>query len=84
MNVLQRQLSGVRRAALLAVVCMPPRADQARPSCVEVHGEAFGLGIQLNLPVGTPLGNDRTTCDLDSLQDAAEFQVRRGSKIHVL
>ena len=63
--------------ALIAVPRMPPRSQQTCTSGIEVDGEPFALGIEVNLPVRSPLGHHRPKFDLDALQDPAEFQLPR-------
>lgn len=77
MDVLQRHLQGVGRAALTAVTRVPPRSDQPRPRRTEEDGETFALRIQLDLPVGSPLGGHCPVSDFDALEDPAESQVPR-------
>ncbi len=77
MDLLQRQLRGIGSGALSTILRVSPRPELTRPSCIEVDGKAFALGIQLNLPVRAPLCRHRPTSDLDTFQNPAELQLPR-------
>jgi hypothetical protein len=68
MNVLERQLDRFVSSSLDAVLRVPRRTDQVCSGFIQIDGEGFTLGFDLEIPVGTPLRGHTPTPDLDALQ----------------
>lgn len=57
---------------LKAVLRVPPGSDQTSAGNVQVDGERLVAWMEFQIPVRSPLREDRTMCDFDALEYPAE------------
>src|SRR5580658_3696940 len=74
-NVVERKFGGFATTTLIAVSRVPPGPDLTGVCRVQVDGEGFSAGIEMEFGVGAPLGGHRAIGDFYTLQDPTELLV---------